>query len=215
MQKTTIQGPSGSLQAAFHLAKTESTDFLIICHPHPQLGGTMDNKVVTTLAKTYLDLGMNVIRFNYRGVGESQGEYGEVAGEAEDALAILTWVESNHAVSRVFLAGFSFGAYIAAKVASTISADAQSKVSVPHLLLIAPSVNNSPFELATPLASPCTVVMGQHDEVVPFESVKTWVEAQAQVSRIELISMPDATHFFHGQLVVLKNHVKNVLKSFL
>jgi alpha/beta superfamily hydrolase len=214
MQKIIIPGPSGSLQAALHMAKAENTDFLIICHPHPQFGGTMDNKVVTTVAKTYLDLGMNVIRFNYRHVGESQGEYGEVAGEVEDGLAVLAWLESNYAVSRVFLAGFSFGAYIAAKVALTVSETVNNKINVPHLLLIAPSVENSPFELATPLGAPCNVIMGEQDEVVPFESVQNWVKTQALASNIELISMPNTTHFFHGQLIVLKNHVKKALKEF-
>ncbi|MFT7110304.1 MAG: alpha/beta superfamily hydrolase [Psychrobacter glaciei] len=213
MEKITVQGPSGSLQAALHMAKIESTDFLIICHPHPQFGGTMDNKVVTTVAKTYLDLGMNVIRFNYRGVGESQGEYGEVAGEVEDALAVLSWLQVNHAVSRVFLAGFSFGAYIAAKVAFVINADINNKVSVPHLLLIAPSVENSPFELATPVAAPCSVLMGKQDEVVPFASVEAWV--LSQIPAVEFIVLPDATHFFHGQLVTIKQRLNSILTDYI
>jgi alpha/beta superfamily hydrolase len=213
MQKTVIQGPSGSLQALLHMAKTESTDFLIICHPHPQFSGTMDNKVVTTVAKTYLDLGINVIRFNYRGVGESQGEYGEVEGEVEDALAVLAWLKANHSVSRVFLAGFSFGAYIAAKVAFTISADVNSKVNVPHLLLIAPSVENSPFDLATPLAAPCSVLMGKQDDVVPFAAVEAWV--LSQIPALEFIVMPDATHFFHGQLVAIKQRLNSMLIDYM
>lgn len=215
MEKILIKGPAGQLEAVLHLAKRENSDFLIICHPHPQFGGTMDNKVVTTAAKTYLDLGINVIRFNYRGVGDSQGEYGDISGEVGDGLAVIKWLESHYPVSRIFLAGFSFGAYIAAKLAATITTDTNSAIQVPHLLLIAPSVENSPFELAESLAAPCTVIMGQQDEVVPYESVETWVAQQAQATEVELIALPKASHFFHGQLIAMKNHVKRVLKSVL
>jgi alpha/beta superfamily hydrolase len=213
MEKIVISGPLGELQAALHMATTETKDFLIICHPHPQFAGTMDNKVVTTVAKTYLDLGINVIRFNYRGVGESQGSYGEIEGEVEDTLAVFDWLDSQYDVSRVFLAGFSFGAYIAAKVGLTLTECSAYDIKVPHLLLVAPSVESSPFELATPLAAPCTVLMGRQDEIVPFDTVERWVQGQAPV--LEFIELPEATHFFHGQLMVLKNYVKQVLKKFI
>ena len=209
MEKFVAEGKAGQLQAVFHPAKEASSDFLIVCHPHPLYGGTMDNKVVTTIAKAYLDVGINVVRFNYRGVGESAGEYGHNSGEVEDALAIFTWLREHHSVKRLFLAGFSFGSYIAAQAAQSI---ADAGIEVPHLLMVAPSVENSPFELATPLAAPCTVIMGKQDEVVSFESVERWVNDQSE--DIEMQVLPDATHFFHRQLIVLKNALASILSVF-
>lgn len=208
MEKIVAEGKVGQLQAVFHPTKEPSSDFLIVCHPHPLHGGTMDNKVVTTIAKTYLDRGVNVVRFNYRGVGESEGEYGDNKGEVDDALSIFAWLHKHYSVKRLFLAGFSFGSYIAAKAARSITDDG---FVVPHLLMVAPSVEHSPFELAVPLASPCTVIMGRLDEVVPFDSVATWVEGQS--TQIEMLVLPEATHFFHRQLITLKNELASVLSS--
>jgi len=192
------------------MAKTPSQDFLIICHPHPLFGGTMDNKVVTTAAKTYLDAGINVIRFNYRGVDESEGQYGDMEGEVEDAKAIFNWINNQYTVTRLFLAGFSFGSYIAAKLAKDLS---EQGIGHRHLLMIAPSVDNSPFDQAIPLVSACTVIMGQQDEVVSFESVKSWVSVQE--SDIKLIALPEASHFFHRQLIVMREQIKSVLAFYM
>lgn len=209
MEKIDVEGPEGRIQAVLHQAKTPSSDVLIVCHPHPLFGGTMDNKVVTTIGKTFLDNGMNVMRFNYRGVGESQGRYGDMRGEVEDALAVFEWLNQHHEVDRLFLAGFSFGSYIAAKTAQVL---VQRGVKVPHLLMVAPSVEHSPFELATPLAAPCTVIMGKLDELVPFDAVQAWVHAQN--SEINLLVMPEATHFFHRQLIKLKAGIEGVLSQY-
>jgi alpha/beta superfamily hydrolase len=210
MEKIMVQGKAGSLQGALHMAKLSTDDFLIICHPHPLFGGTMDNKVVTTAAKTYLDAGINVIRFNYRGVGESTGQYGNMIGEVEDARAIFDWVKGKYPLGRLFLAGFSFGCFIAAKLARDLS---KSGVTIPHLLMIAPSVEHSPFEEAVPLAAECTVIMGEQDEVVPFELVRSWVSAQEP--SIEFIVQPEASHFFHRQLIVMRTHIKEVVSRYL
>ena len=205
MEKVTIQGPQGNLQAAWHEAKNSRDDCLIICHPHPQFDGTMDNKVVTTVAKSYLDLGVNVLRFNFRGVGESAGEYGNIKGEVEDCLAALAWLMAEKPVKRLFLAGFSFGCYIAAKVAFELP-NQYPKLHLEHLLMVAPSVINSPFENATPLMCPSTVIMGALDEVVPFDAVSDW--AESLYPPVEFIELSQASHFFHGQLVILKQEVK-------
>jgi alpha/beta superfamily hydrolase len=210
MEKIVVEGKAGALQAALHMAKTPSQDFLIICHPHPLFGGTMDNKVVTTAAKTYLDAGINVVRFNYRGVGESEGLYGDMIGEVEDAQSIFDWMSCRYSVSRLFLAGFSFGSYIAAKLAKDL---ADNGGAPQHLLMIAPSVEHSPFEQATPLVSDCTVIMGEQDEVVPFEAVNNWVRSQDVA--VEFITQPEASHFFHRQLIVMRDHIKSVISRYL
>ena len=208
MEKIVIQGPAGRIQAALHIVDASVSDFLIICHPHPQFGGSMDNKVVTTLGKSYLDAGINVIRFNYRGVGESEGHYGDISGEVEDGLAVFKWLTDNHSVERLFLAGFSFGSYIAAKLAKDLT---DTGITIPHLLMVAPSVENSPFSQATPLAVPCTVIMGRKDEIVPYNSVENWVHEQSPL--VQFIELPEATHFFHGQLIVLKKHLSSLLNG--
>jgi len=205
-----IDGPVGQLQCAYH--DVGSQDILLICHPHPQFQGTMNNKVVTTTGKTYMDMGIDVMRFNYRGVGESGGEYGDVSGEVEDGVAVAQWLIQNKRPKRLFLAGFSFGAYIAAAIVVELSKVSPS-VTVPHLLLIAPSVENFPFEKVTPFTLPTTVILGEQDEVVEFDAVSDWVDAQ--YPPVEFISMSEATHFFHGQLVLLKQELKASLSPHL
>ncbi len=216
METLFIDGPAGKLEVALHL-NGQADDFLIICHPHPLFDGTMNNKVVTTVAKTYLDSGINVVRFNFRGVGKSEGEYGEIKGEVDDCLAILKWLKQEHAVKRLFLAGFSFGAYVAAKVAHTMNTQSEAlqreALELAHLLLVAPSVLNSPFDQALPLSCPTSVIMGRQDEVVAFDDVSNW--ADGLYPPVEFVELPDATHFFHGQLVILKKELKQILQPYL
>ncbi len=207
MEKIIINGQAGSLQAAWHPVAS-SGDFLIICHPHPLYDGTMDNKVVTTVARSYLDMGVNVLRFNFRGVGQSEGQYGQITGEVQDCQSALQWLIQHHEVKRLFLAGFSFGAYVAAKVAFELKQD-YPQLTLEHLLLVAPSVINSPFEQATPLICPTTVIMGGKDEVVPFQEVSDWSDTLYPPA--EFIDLPEASHFFHGQLVLMKKEIKRSL----
>lgn len=202
-----IEGPAGLLEAAYH--DVGSDDVLLICHPHPLYQGTMNNKVVTYTGKTYMDLGINVMRFNYRGVGKSEGEYGEVSGEVQDGVAVARWLMEHKQPKRLFVAGFSFGAYIAAAIAQEL----QSNIRVPHLLLIAPSVDNFPFDEVTPFAVPTSVIMGEQDEVVSFASVEEWIEGL--YPPVQFITLSEATHFFHGQLVILRDELKELLAPVL
>ncbi|MEY8206015.1 MAG: alpha/beta hydrolase [Bermanella sp.] len=207
MEQIIIDGQAGALQGVLH-PSLGSGDFLIVCHPHPLFDGTMDNKVVTTVARTYLDLGVNVLRFNFRGVGRSAGQYGEISGEVQDCQSAVRWLLAHYDVQRLFLAGFSFGAYVAAKVAYELKQD-HASLTLEHLLLVAPSVLNSPFELATPLACPTTVLMGGQDEVVPYQEVSDWCDGLYPPA--EFIDFPEASHFFHGQLVRMKKEIKRSL----
>ncbi len=207
MEKIIINGQAGSLQGAWHPV-AGSGDCLIICHPHPLYDGTMDNKVVTTVARTYLDMGVNVLRFNFRGVGQSDGQYGEITGEVQDCQSALQWLIQHRDVKRLFLAGFSFGAYVAAKVAYELKQN-YPQLTMEHLLLVAPSVINSPFEHATPLVCATTVIMGGKDEVVPYQEVSDWSDGLYPPA--EFIDLPEASHFFHGQLVSMKKEIKRSL----
>jgi alpha/beta superfamily hydrolase len=205
MNQLMIEGPSGALEIALQ-EKHPSAPYLLVCHPHPLHGGSMNNKVVTTTAKAYEDMGCNVVRFNYRGVGASTGEYGHNQGEVDDANRVVQWLLANRNVEQLYFAGFSFGAYIAAQAA----ADTQSlgKVGVKHVLLIAPSVLNSPFEKVTPFGIDTSVIMGDADEVVAFDAVQDW--ANNLYPPLELIAMEGAGHFFHGRLTELKQQIKGL-----
>ncbi|GAA6135718.1 Dot/Icm type IV secretion system effector CoxH3 [Oceaniserpentilla sp. 4NH20-0058] len=208
MAKQLIKGVIGSLEIAVNEINP-TAPYVVVCHPHPLYGGTMDNKVVTMTAKAYEDLGCNSIRFNYRGVGESDGIYGKSLGEVADALAIVTWLNKEKAVTTLYFAGFSFGAYIAAQAAS--DTQAQSQMEVRHLLMIAPSVLNSPFENVTPISLDTTIIMGDADEVVPYGDVRAW--AEQQYPPLEMITMEGAGHFFHGRLTELKQQIKRLFNT--
>lgn len=174
----------------------------IICHPHPQHGGTMDNKVVTTLMRTYRDLGVHVLRFNFRGVGESEGVFDNAIGELDDLLAIIDWAKNHFAQSPVLMAGFSFG--------SSISARASYKVEgLRHLTLVAPPVERYDYDRDGAFNAPVCVIQGDKDERVIAQGVYDWV-AQLQ-SPADLIRYPEAGHFFHGFLSSLKTDLTDIL----
>ena len=203
MANQMIQGPEGSIEVALH-EPNDTDSYVVVCHPHPLHGGTMNNKVVTMTAKAYEEMGHNTIRFNYRGVGASDGAYGDNQGEVDDAMAVVEWLLKQGEVRSLYFAGFSFGAYIAAQAAA--NTQDLGHVTVQHVLLIAPSVLNSPFEKVTPFGIDTSVIMGDADEVVPFDDVQDW--ADQLYPPVELISLEGAGHFFHGRLTELKTHVK-------
>ncbi|ATN85211.1 Dot/Icm type IV secretion system effector CoxH3 [Coxiella burnetii] len=190
-----IQGPVGQLEVMITRPKgIEKSVTGIICHPHPLHGGTMNNKVLTTLAKALDELGLKTVRFNFRGVGKSQGRYDNGVGEVEDLKAVLRWVEHHWSQDDIWLAGFSFGAYISAKVAY------DQKVA--QLISVAPPVFYEGFASLTQMASPWLIVQGDQDEVVPFEQVKAFVNQIS--SPVEFVVMSGASHFFHGRLIELR-----------
>lgn len=194
-----IQGPAGQLEVMVsRAASAPEASWALICHPHPLHQGTMNNKVVTTLHKAFSNLGISTLRFNYRGVGKSEGRYGETVGESEDCLALLRWIQEQAPDASVRLAGFSFGAYIAANVAS--------QETVSHLLTIAPAVHHAPFEALSDITCPWLVIMGEQDEIVPFESVQQWYDNLSADKT--LITMEEAGHFFHGDLVTLRQLIE-------
>ncbi len=168
---------------------------MIICHPHPLYQGTMHNKVVTILAKAAHALGWPTVRFNFRGVDHSTGTYGNAIGEYEDLQTIATWVRRALPEYSLVLAGFSFGAYIAAQFAY------HHKVS--SLISIAPPVNHFDFTAFTDMSCPWLIVQGEQDDIVPVDQVRQFVDA-AQIS-IPFMVLPDTGHFFHGRLIELQD----------
>ena len=168
----------------------------IICHPHPLQGGTMNNKVITTLARVWRDAGWATVRFNFRGTGSSDGQHAHGAGEVDDLLAVMEWVRQMD-VTSVALAGFSFGAWVAAAGAARMPPG----LGLARLVLVAPPVQYSGFDaLQVPVDT--IVIQGGEDDVVDPDAVRAW--ADSRVVPPELIRFDDAGHFFHGRLTTLK-----------
>ena len=180
-----------------------AADILLVCHPHPLHQGTMHNKVVTTLARMARDLGMPVLRFNFRGVMGSQGVWDEGRGEIDDALAALAWMREQYPTARIHLAGFSFGAYVAAHAAS--------RSNVAGLILVAPATSR--FDMASvQVQVPTFVAFNWDDDTVEPDSMNQWLLAQPQ-SQVTSYLKPEGGHFYHGQLTALKRAAQDWLKE--
>lgn len=201
-----IDGAQGALEAVLTKADNAciagSHYVAIICHPHPLHGGTMDNKVVTTLMRTYRDLGVDVVRFNFRGVGKSDGCFDQGRGELLDLLAVVAWVRQEYSAVHLLLAGFSFGSAVAAQASHLVGA-------VHHLLLVAPPVERYDYDCENQFGCPVCVVQGDCDERVFAQGVYDWVGGLQ--TPVELLRYPEASHFFHGYLTTLKTDLTRLL----
>lgn len=190
-----IAGPHGQIEIC-----VENPGFstcAIICHPHPLYGGSMTNKVVTTTAKALHTLGITTVRFNFRGVGKSEGQYDEGRGECQDLMHLLGWVKNTYSPDAIWLAGFSFGAYIAF----------QGSLSWPcqQLITLAPAISHCNFSHNSLPRCPWLLIQGDEDEVVDPKEVYRWVESLSTPP--DLIRLPQAGHFFHGKLLELKEAI--------
>ncbi len=193
-QHLTLSGPVGSLQCVLDFPSTNPKGVVVLCHPNPLFGGTLDNKVVQTLVRAFVALGYKTVRFNFRGVGASEGVCGEGLGEIEDALAVVN--AQREAQLPLILAGFSFGAYVAAEVAARLFALAPAQ----RLVLVGPST----LKQTVPVVPADTLVVhGELDDVVPLSATLNWARPQG----LPVVVVPGAGHFFHGQLGLLKNLV--------
>ena len=167
-----LPGPVGAIEVATDVPTPEvaRTGTAIICHPHPLQGGTMHNKVVTTLERALRELGLATVRFNFRGVGASQGSFDGGHGETDDALALAAWVQRVRPGDALWMAGFSFGSYVALSVATTLP--------VRQLITVAPAVTRLDFSALPMPACPWLVIQGEADEVVDPAAVYAYVAAQ-------------------------------------
>jgi alpha/beta superfamily hydrolase len=194
-QRGEIAGPAGPLAVAVD-SRTDvpQRGVAVICHPHPLHGGTMDNKVVQTVARALVQRGWRTVRFNFRGVGTSGGAWDDGRGEVDDALAVI----AAHRVlgEPLVLGGFSFGGYVAASAATRLAPADQAH----RLVLVGPATAN----FTVPLVPPETLVIhGEADDVVPLAATLDWARPQA----LPVVVVPGVGHFFHGQLNVLKSLV--------
>lgn len=192
-----IPGPAGFLEARWSPAIPAAREAVVVCHPHPLHGGTMDNKVVTTLARTFRDAGLPVLRFNFRGTGASTGVHDLGRGEVDDLLAVLGWLQDEHGVRQVRLTGFSFGSWVCADVTRRWPAG----LELVQLVLVAPPVHYEGFARLQP--PPGTLVlMGDQDEVVDPVAMQSWAESRHPPCELKIFH--GAGHFFHGRLTDLK-----------
>lgn len=198
-----IEGPAGQLELLTLNTPEPFKAIAIICHPHPLHEGTMHNKVVHTLSRAFLRKNVASVRFNFRGVGKSEGEHGFSVGEVEDLLAVIRWINEIAPGQKLILAGFSFGAFIAAKGAS--------QVPCVQLFSIAPAVTNQPYETLE-VHCPWVVIQGEQDEVIDPKAVYQWHETHPQSNR-NLIKLPGSSHFFHGKLIELRTIIEDNLIS--
>lgn len=200
-----LNGPAGSIEAitAMPAADVARAGTAIICHPHPLQGGTMHNKVVTMIERSLRELGLATVIFNFRGVGASQGVFDEGVGETDDVIAVARWVQDVRPQTALWLAGFSFGSYVAARAAP--------QLPVRQMISVAPPVGRWDFsKLVSPLC-PWLVIQGEADEVVDPEAVYAWVAAQPEPPT--LVRMPETSHFFHRRLMDLRGVIKNGVRA--
>ena len=200
-----LTGPVGKLECLIELPEPElqRPATAVICHPHPLHGGNLRNKVVTIIERALRELGLNTVRFNFRGAGESEGEYDEGKGEIEDLMAVVDWVQRTRPADDLWLAGFSFGAFVTLKAAQDLP--------VRQMITIAPPVERYGFEHLLPPNCPWLVVQGDEDDVVSATAVQQWAETLDQSP--ELIIMEGADHFFHRRLMDLRGLIKNHVQS--
>lgn len=200
-----LRGPAGAIEALVEVPEPEAAraGTAIICHPHPLHGGSMHNKVVVMLERSLRELGLRTLRFNFRGVGASEGEYDEGRGETLDLLAVAEWVQRVRPNDALWLAGFSFGSYVALLAARHLP--------VRQMISIAPPVGRWDFSAAISPPCPWLVVQGEEDDVVEPQKVFDWIEQMAE--KPALVRMPETGHFFHRRLMDLRGAIKNGVRN--
>jgi len=195
----TIDGPAGMIEALLEAPRDiEPAAVAVVCHPHPLHGGTMQNKVAHTLARSFVGSGMQVLRFNFRGVGKSEGSFDDGNGEVGDVLAAADWLRNAAADRPVWLAGFSFGAAMAIRAAIRCNFDG--------LITVAPAVSRFAGNLDKQPECPWLIVQGDNDELVDVDETIAWVNELEPGPELEVFA--ETEHFFHGKLVLLRDAVE-------
>jgi len=197
-ERVFVPGAAGRIECAVDKPQRPPRGKALIAHPHPLFGGTLDNKVVQTLARAFVELGYEAWRPNFRGVGQSEGRYDEGNGEVDDLAAVFAYLQSKNVV----LAGFSFGAAMQARLAARLK---ENRIEPERLVLVGVAVAN----FATPPVPPGTLVIhGERDETVPLAAVLDWARPQ----ELPIVVVPGAEHFFHHKLPLLRAIVESSWK---
>jgi len=207
MPEIIISGPDGRLEGRYQHSRDRNAPIALILHPHPQHGGTMNNKVVYTMYQSFARRGFSVLRFNFRGVGRSQGAFDRGEGELSDAASSLDWLQSfNPNAGACWIAGFSFGAWIGMQLL-------MRRPEISGFISVAPPANMFDFSFLAPCPSSGLIVQGDKDEIVPPVSVVKLVDKlQSQRNlKIQHTMIPGATHFFRDHLEILGEEVHDYL----
>jgi alpha/beta superfamily hydrolase len=183
-----VPGPAGHIETDIQAPAGTPRGIALIAHPNPLQGGSKDNKVVTTLARTFEKLGYVAVRPNFRGVGASAGSHDKGIGETDDLVAVAEYAMNRYATRNLLLAGFSFGSFVQTRVAK--------RVACQRMVLVGPAVNRLAAE-AVPENT--LVIHGEHDDVVPLQAVFDWARPQ----NLPIVVVPGGEHFFHGRLTLL------------
>ena len=203
-----LDGPAGVLEACIDLPEGDVAPrplCVVLCHPLSTEGGSMHNKVVTMAARSLRELGATTLRFNFRSVGESAGHFDHGNGERDDLLAVATWVRQQRPRDDLWLAGFSFGAYVSLR--------ATHEVQPQGLISIAPPAGRWDFDKIVLPTCPWLLIQGDEDEVVEPQAVYDWVDTLAH--KPALIRMPGTSHFFHRKLIDLRGAIQHGVKHWL
>ncbi|OYU10180.1 MAG: alpha/beta hydrolase [Comamonadaceae bacterium PBBC1] len=203
-QNLTLEGEVGVIEALLDVpAGLQVRGTAVIAHPHPLFGGTMHNKVVQTLGRAFVQCGWQAVRFNFRGVGASAGQYDEGRGEALDMVRVIAQTSASGPLA---LAGFSFGAFVTSQVVNMLGTERAPE----KLVLVGTAASR--FEVAPvsqELHERTLVLHGEQDDTVPLQSVFDWARPQS----LPITVIPGVAHFFHGQLPLLKSLVSRHLQS--
>jgi hypothetical protein len=204
-ERLRLAGPAGDIEALVEIPAEGGAPqrFGVVCHPHPLYGGTLDNKIVYTLARAFVELGVPSIRFNFRGVGGSAGQYDEGRGETADALAVVAYGRERWPGTSLWLAGFSFGGAVAVRAAAQSSPE--------KLVTVAPGITRVAMDGAASPACPWLIVQGDADDVIEPTAVRDWANQQSPAPTLRLLT--GAGHFFHGRLHELRQVVLDFLTS--
>ena len=187
-----ISGPAGNIETDISDPGAPLRGIALIAHPNPLQGGTKDNKVVTTLARTLSDLGYVAVRPNFRGVGASEGVHDQGIGETDDLIVVAEYAKTRFKTQTLLLAGFSFGSFVQTRVAKRIACE--------RMVLVGPAVNRFPTET---VPQNTLIIHGELDDVVPLAAVLDWARPQ----NLPLMLVPGGGHFFHGRLNLLSQIV--------
>ena len=207
MPEVLFPGPAGRLEGRYSPGKSPTAPIALILHPHPQHGGTMNNKVVYGIYNSFVERGFSTLRFNFRGVGRSQGTYDRGEGELSDAASALDWVQGINPNARsVWVAGFSFGSWIGMQLL-------MRRPEIESFISIAPPANMLDFNFLAPCPASGQIIHGEVDEIVPEPYVAKLVNKlnNQRGINIDYRIIPQASHFFTNHLDVLVNHVEDYL----
>ena len=209
MAEVVFNGPAGRIEGRYHKSyNTDDAPLALILHPHPQYGGTMNNKVVYALYRCFMDLGFNVLRFNFRGVGLSQGSFDNGEGELSDAAAAMDWLQMQHPNSREYwVAGFSFGALIGMQLL-------MRRPELSGFVSVSPPADSDEFGFLAPCPVSGLILHGTKDDVVEPQSVLKLANKlnRQKGIEVEMKMMEGCDHFFSGQLPEFCQNVKEYIR---